>query len=56
MMFSLGFGEGRCWGPSSSEGPQKHDLTMFPSVTDEQVPSDIDQNHTRCEKHGQDKG
>jgi hypothetical protein len=19
----------RCWGPSSSEGPQKHDLTMF---------------------------
>jgi hypothetical protein len=19
-----------CWGPSSSEGPQKHDLTMFP--------------------------
>jgi hypothetical protein len=21
---------GYCWGPSSSEGPQKHDLTMFP--------------------------
>ena len=21
--------EGRCWGPSASEGPQKHDLTMF---------------------------
>jgi hypothetical protein len=20
---------GYCWGPSSSEGPQKHDLTMF---------------------------
>jgi hypothetical protein len=20
---------GSCWGPSSSEGPQKHDLTMF---------------------------
>jgi hypothetical protein len=19
----------RCWGPSASEGPQKHDLTMF---------------------------
>jgi hypothetical protein len=19
----------RCWGPSSSEGPQKHDLIMF---------------------------
>jgi hypothetical protein len=22
----------RCWGPSSSEGPQKHDLTMFPEL------------------------
>jgi hypothetical protein len=22
--------EGACWGPSSSEGPQKHNLTMFP--------------------------
>jgi hypothetical protein len=21
--------KGQCWGPSSSEGPQKHDLTMF---------------------------
>jgi hypothetical protein len=21
---------GYCWWPSSSEGPQKHDLTMFP--------------------------
>jgi hypothetical protein len=21
---------GYCWGPSSPEGPQKHDLTMFP--------------------------
>jgi hypothetical protein len=20
---------GMCWGPSASEGPQKHDLTMF---------------------------
>jgi hypothetical protein len=20
---------GDCWGPSASEGPQKHDLTMF---------------------------
>jgi hypothetical protein len=23
------FEEASCWGPSSSEGPQKHDLTMF---------------------------
>jgi hypothetical protein len=22
-------GQLACWGPSSSEGPQKHDLTMF---------------------------
>jgi hypothetical protein len=21
--------QARCWGPSASEGPQKHDLTMF---------------------------
>jgi hypothetical protein len=21
-----------CWGPSSSKGPQKHDLTMFPEL------------------------
>ena len=21
-----------CWGPSASEGPQKHDLTMFSGV------------------------
>jgi hypothetical protein len=21
--------ERTCWGPSASEGPQKHDLTMF---------------------------
>jgi hypothetical protein len=25
----IGFQHGNCWGPSSSEGPQKHDLTMF---------------------------
>jgi hypothetical protein len=23
---------GSCWGPSASEGPQKHDLTMFLEV------------------------
>jgi hypothetical protein len=22
-------GDAHCWGPSASEGPQKHDLTMF---------------------------
>jgi hypothetical protein len=26
---SLFFSFGNCWGPSASEGPQKHDLTMF---------------------------
>jgi hypothetical protein len=25
----LAKGRGYCWGPSASEGPQKHDLTMF---------------------------
>jgi hypothetical protein len=29
-MFGLGqFGMSDCWGTSFSEGPQKHDLTMF---------------------------
>jgi hypothetical protein len=23
---------GWCWGPSSSEGPQKHGLTLFPEL------------------------
>jgi hypothetical protein len=27
--FSKISSEGGCWGPSASEGPQKHDLTMF---------------------------
>jgi hypothetical protein len=26
----MNIARGYCWGPSSSEGPQKHDLTMFP--------------------------
>jgi hypothetical protein len=30
MRGSVNLGDqGHCWGPSSSEGPQKHDLTMF---------------------------
>jgi hypothetical protein len=29
-----------CWGPSSSEGPQKRNLTVFPSLIYKQVPSD----------------
>jgi hypothetical protein len=29
----LANGKMRCWGPSSSEGPQKHDLTMFLEYT-----------------------
>jgi hypothetical protein len=34
-----------CWGPSSSEGPQKYDLTIFPSMICKQVPSDSGQKH-----------
>jgi hypothetical protein len=29
-LYAKAVSPGRCWGPSSSEGPQKHDLTMFP--------------------------
>jgi len=25
----INIARGYCWGPSASEGPQKHDLTMF---------------------------
>jgi hypothetical protein len=27
--YSQGQADLACWGPSASEGPQKHDLTMF---------------------------
>jgi hypothetical protein len=38
---------GYCWGASSSEGPQKHDLTMSSECDiHEKVPSDSDQNHS----------
>jgi hypothetical protein len=38
---------GMCWGPSASEGPQKHDLTMFPSEICEQVSSETGCGYTR---------
>jgi hypothetical protein len=30
LLQQINTARGYCWGPSSSEGPQKHDLTMFP--------------------------
>jgi hypothetical protein len=38
-----------CWGPSASEGPQKHDLIMFSSEICEQVSLNSDHEHT---EHG----
>jgi hypothetical protein len=29
LVYTPKFGLWYCWGPSASEGPQKHDLTMF---------------------------
>ena len=29
LVEKLKYSEARCWGPSASEGPQKHDLTML---------------------------
>jgi hypothetical protein len=29
LFYQINIARGYCWGPSSSEGPQKHDLTMF---------------------------
>jgi hypothetical protein len=29
VILQINTARGNCWGPLSSEGPQKHDLTMF---------------------------
>jgi hypothetical protein len=40
-----------CWGPSASEGPQKHDLTMFSKYASRYL-----RNHvTGIQEHGQDE-
>jgi transposase InsO family protein len=42
---------GRCWGPSASEGPQKHDLTMFSKYASRYLRNQV----TGIQEHGQDE-
>jgi hypothetical protein len=44
-----------CWGRSASEGPQKHNFTMFLSIIHEQVSLDSDQNYN-MKKHKEHEG
>jgi hypothetical protein len=46
---------GYCWGPSSSEGPQKHDLTMFPECNTWTGTFRLG-SEPQCEKHEQYEG
>jgi hypothetical protein len=40
-----------CWGPSASEGPQKHDLTMFSKYASRHLRNQV----TGIQEHGQDE-
>jgi hypothetical protein len=43
--------EPKCWGPSASEGPQKHDLTMFSKYASMYLRNQV----TGIQEHGQDE-
>jgi hypothetical protein len=40
-----------CWGPSASEGPQKHDLTMFSKYASKYLRNQV----AGIQEHGQDE-
>jgi hypothetical protein len=40
-----------CWGPSASEGPQKHNLTMFSKYVSRYLRNQV----AGIQKHGQDE-
>jgi hypothetical protein len=42
---------GDCWGPSASEGPQKHNLTMFSKYASRYLRNQV----AGIQKHGQDE-
>jgi hypothetical protein len=42
---------GMCWGPSASEGPQKHDLTMFSKYASRYLRNQV----AGIQEHGQDE-
>jgi hypothetical protein len=41
----------KCWGPSASEGPQKHDLTMFSKYASRYLRNQV----AGIQEHGQDE-
>ena len=43
--------QGSCWGPSASEGPQKHNLTMFSKYASRCLRNQV----AGIQKHGQDE-
>jgi hypothetical protein len=58
--FGIDYGKGKwysfrlervCWGPSASEGPQKHDLTMFSKYASRYLRNQV----AGIQEHGQDE-
>jgi hypothetical protein len=51
----INIARGYYWGPSISEGPQKHDLTMFSKYASRAGIFGIRNQVTGIQKHGQDE-
>jgi hypothetical protein len=47
----INIARGYCWGPSASEGPQKHDLTMFSMYASRYLRNLV----AGIQEHGQDE-
>jgi hypothetical protein len=47
----INIARGYCWGPSASEGPQKHDLTMFFKYASRHLRNQV----MGKQEHGQDE-
>jgi hypothetical protein len=51
LVISRKFMECLCWGPSASEGPQKHNLTMFSKYASRYLRNPV----AGIQEHGQDE-
>lgn len=47
----INIARGYCWGPSASEGPQKHNLTMFSKYASRYLQNQV----AGIQEHGQDE-
>jgi hypothetical protein len=47
----INIARGYCWGPSASEGPQKHNLTMFSKYASRLLRNQV----AGIKKHGQNE-